>query len=250
MSTVHLTQAAGKASVTLDEETDPLRTGAPIMDNSVALAARFSISAAPHERGKTGRGTFIDVSMLKTAYTLMGSTIADHTATRRPPKPRGNPADSRSPGAGNLPCRDGMLSVGVNDKWRFHAQAKGLGRKAWLRGPRFAQRCARSVHADALEEEIVRTLSLKTADEWESDLLANGVPVATIRSLPESLHHAHTKARGLVHQDNGTCLGAPTVPIRPCRTALHPRRSAPAVGANTDNVMRDLTHWTEMGAKR
>ncbi len=218
---VNIEASAGIMMLTGTEETGPLRTGAPIMNHSVALAATFAISAALYEREKTRRGTFIDVSMLETAYTLMSSTIADYTATRRPPKPRGNAANSRSPGPGSFPCRDGMLSLGVNEECQFHALAKGLGREAWLRDPRFAERCARAAHADALEEEIIRALSVKTADEWEGDLLVNGVPVAKMRSLPECPHHTHTKARGFVHQDKGTGLGVPTLPFRLGQTAQH-----------------------------
>ena len=56
----------------------PIRTGAPIVDYGVALAASFAISSALFKRTETGRGSFIDVSMLETAYTLMSSTIVDY----------------------------------------------------------------------------------------------------------------------------------------------------------------------------
>lgn len=143
-----------------------------------------------------------------------------------------------------------MLSPGVNEESQLHTLATGQGREAWLCDPRFAERCARAAHANALEEEIIQTLSLKTSDEWESDLLANGVPVAKIRSFPESLQQTHSKARGFVHQDEGARLGVPTLPFRLCQTAPHrPRTSAPALGEDTDHVMGDLTRSTEMGAK-
>jgi crotonobetainyl-CoA:carnitine CoA-transferase CaiB-like acyl-CoA transferase len=143
-----------------------------------------------------------------------------------------------------------MLSLGVDEESQLPILATSQGREAWLCDPRFAKRCARAAHANALEEEIIQALSLKTSDEWERDLLANGVPVAKIRSLPESLHQTHTKARGFVHQDEGTGLGVPTLPFRLGQTAPHrPRTSAPALGEDSDKVMEDLTRSTEMGAK-
>lgn len=50
-------------------ESGPTRTGAPILDYSTALAAAFAISAALFERSKTGKGAFIDVSMLETGLS-------------------------------------------------------------------------------------------------------------------------------------------------------------------------------------
>ena len=50
-------------------ESGPTRTGAPILDYSTDLAAAFVISAALFERSKTGKGAFIDVSMLETGFS-------------------------------------------------------------------------------------------------------------------------------------------------------------------------------------
>lgn len=238
---VNIQAASGIMTLTGTQETGPLRTGAPIMDYSVALAASFAISAALYEREKTGRGTFIDVSMMETAYTLMSSTITDYMATGNAPKPRGNAANSRSPGAGSFPCRQGVLSLGVNEEPQFRALAKGLGRSSWLDDPRFAERAARLANAADLEAEIVEALSVKSADEWEQELMHLGVPVAKIRTLPESLNQAHIKARRFLHHDPQTGASVPSLPFRIGQTqAHHPRGSMPELGLDTKTVLASL----------
>ncbi|MFK7793056.1 MAG: CaiB/BaiF CoA transferase family protein [Devosiaceae bacterium] len=247
---VNIQATSGIMSLTGTSETGPLRTGAPIMDYSVALAASFAISAALYEREQTDKGTFIDVSMLETAYTLMSSTITDYTATGNAPKPRGNAANSRSPGAGSFACKQGVLSLGVNEEGQFRALAEGLGRSSWLADPRFMERSARRAHAAELEADIIDALSTKTADEWEAELMHRGVPVAKIRTLPESLDLPHTKARGFLHHDAETGVSVPGLPFRIGQpTAHHPSGTMPRLGVDTQNVLASLPNSAAVSLK-
>ncbi|MEJ6388743.1 CaiB/BaiF CoA transferase family protein [Gymnodinialimonas ulvae] len=238
---VNIQAASGIMTLTGTTETGPLRTGAPIMDYSVALAAGFAVSAALFERERTGQGTFIDVSMLETAYTLMSSTITDYKATGHAPGPRGNAANSRSPGAGSFPCKEGVLSLGVNEESQFRALAIGLGRKSWLKDHRFAQRAARNAHAAQLETEIIAALSHGTADYWEDHLAGSGVPVAKIRTLPESLSQRHSIERGYLHEDPATGVNVPGLPFRIGQVTAHtPRGTMQVLGQDTDDVLGKL----------
>lgn len=247
---VNIQAASGIMTLTGTQNTGPLRIGAPIMDYSVALAASFAISAALYEREKTGRGTFIDVSMLETAYTLMSSTITDYMATGNAPKPRGNAANSRSPGAGSFPCKEGVLSLGVNEEPQFRALAHGLGKSSWLDDPRFAERNARLANAADLEAEIVEALSVRSADEWEQELMRRGVPVAKIRALPESLDQAHTKARGFLHHDSHTGASVPSLPFRIGQTEAHqPSGTMPKLGLDTQKVLASLNNSSAGASK-
>lgn len=242
---VNIQATSGIMTLTGTTDTGPLRTGAPIMDYSVALAAGFAVTAALYERERTGTGTFIDVSMLETAYTLMSSTITDYNATGTQPKPRGNSANSRSPGAGSFPCKDGVLSLGVNEESQFRALAIGLDRESWLTDDRFAERAARRAHAVQLEAEITAVLSNKTADYWEDHLARLGVPVAKIRTLPESLSQAHSIARGYLHEDPGTGVSVPGLPFRIGQVDAHtPRGTMHALGTDTEDVLAKLHRRT------
>jgi len=63
---VNIQAACGLMDATGTQESGPIRTGAPVLDYGTAMAASFAVSAALFARQKTGRGTFIDVSMLET----------------------------------------------------------------------------------------------------------------------------------------------------------------------------------------
>lgn len=245
---VNIQAACGIMTLTGTADTGPLRTGAPIMDYGVALAASFAISAALHHRNQTSKGTFIDVSMLETAFTLMSSTITDYFATGNEPKPRGNAANSRSPGAGNFPCKEGILSLGVNEESQFWNLASVLGRDDWRDDPRFADRAARKVNEKTLEKDISSALLTRSADEWEPDMLAGGVPAAKLRTLPESLALAQVAARSFLHEDDLAGTKMPTLPFRIGGVSAHrPKTSPPRHGVDTACILSAIEQMPAEG---
>jgi len=234
---VNIQAACGLMDMTGTSQTGPIRTGAPIMDYATALSAGFAISAALFHREKSGEGQFVDVSMLETGLSLMSSTITDYLATGHAPERRGNLANSRSPGAGSFACREGMLSLGVNEESHFISLAKGLGRADWLEDVRFAKRSDRAKNTDALIAQLQDKLSQKTAFEWEELLQKVGVPCSVLRTLPEALSTDHIQKRGFIQTtDDGTKV--PTLPFRIGDAKVYkPSSNAPELGAQTDEII-------------
>ena len=236
---VNIQATCGLMETTGTAESGPTRTGAPIIDYATALAASFAISAALLGRERTGRGTFVDVSMLETAHVLMSSTITDYLVTGNAPRRRGNLANSRSPGAGSFPCREGTISLGVNEENQFARLAEALDRPLWLRDPRFAEPAARKRNADALQAEIEAALRSRSAAQWETILLEAGVPAAMVRTLPESLHSAQVEARAFLHHEGD--VGRPTLPFRLDGATVHaPRGAAPTLGRHDAELEADV----------
>jgi len=238
---VNIQAACGLMDATGTEESGPVRTGAPVLDYGTALAASFAISAALYERASTGKGNFIDVSMLETGLSLMSSSVTDYLKTGNAPKRRGNLANSRSPGAGSFPCKVGVMSLGVNEESHFVSLAKALGREDWLTDPRFIQRDTRKHNASELAAEIESILATKTAEEWEPVLQSAGVPSARLRSLPEALQSPQVKQRGFVQTaDDG--IEMPTLPFRMGGAKCYrPSSAAPIHGEHSD----EITDWLQ-----
>ncbi|OED37529.1 carnitine dehydratase [Chromatiales bacterium (ex Bugula neritina AB1)] len=238
---VNIQAACGLMEATGTQESGPIRAGAPVLDYGTALAAGFAVSAALYERASTGQGTFIDVSMLETGLSLMSSSVTDYLKTGNVPKRRGNLANSRSPGAGSFPCKEGVMSLGVNEESHFEYLANALGRTDWLSDARFAQRSIRKANATALATEIEHELATKTAQEWEPILQSAGVPSARLRSLPEALSSDQVKDRGFVQTtDDG--IAVPTLPFRiGGADAYAPNSTAPVNGEHS----AEIAAWLE-----
>jgi len=238
---VNIQAACGIMSMTGTSDSGPIRTGAPILDYGTALAASFAISAALFERTSTGKGSFIDVSMLETGLTLMSSTITDFLKTGNEPKRRGNLANSRSPGAGSFRCKTGMISLGVNEESHFRKLATVLDRKDWLDDSRYKERAQRVEHADAFALELENELGKYDAEDVEIRLQQGGVPAARIRTLPECLSSEQVTARHFIHTDPQTSLQTPTLPFRLNQASSHaPDRSAPGHGEHTKEILDSM----------
>lgn len=238
---VNIQAACGLMEATGTEQSGPIRTGAPVLDYGTALAASFAISAALYERASTGQGSFIDVSMLETGLSLMSSSVTDYLKTGNAPKRRGNLANSRSPGAGSFPCKEGVMSLGVNEESHFVSLAGALGREDWLTDSRYSQRDARKKYASELALEIEAELAAKTAPEWEPILQSAGVPSARLRGLPEALSSEQVKMRGFVQTtDDG--LEVPTLPFRlGGANSYQPSSNAPAHAEHTTEIVEWLS---------
>ncbi|MEM7256929.1 MAG: CoA transferase [Pseudomonadota bacterium] len=234
---VNIQAACGLMEATGTEQSGPIRTGAPVLDYGTALAAGFAVSAALFERASSGRGNFIDVSMLETGLALMSSTVTDYLQTGNQPRRRGNLANSRSPGAGSFPCKEGVMSLGVNEESHFVSLAKALDREDWLSDARYAQRDARKTHAAELAAEIESELASRTAEQWEPILQSAGVPSARLRGLPEALASEQVTTRAFV-QTTSDGVSVPTLPFRVGGVkAYAPASPAPGVGQHTEEIL-------------
>ncbi len=237
---VNIQASCGLMEATGTTESGPVRTGAPVLDYSTALAASFAVSAALYERKSTGQGNFIDVSMLETGLSLMSSSVTDYLKTGNVPQRRGNLANSRSPGAGSFPCKTGVMSLGVNEESHFVSLAGALGRDDWLTDSRYAQRQDRKTHAAQLAGEIETALAAKTAEEWEPVLQSAGVPSARLRSMPEALESAQVTTRGYV-QTTADGTRVPTLPFRlGGAVSYQPVCAAPFKGQDTAEILQWL----------
>ena len=238
---VNIQAACGLMEATGTQESGPIRTGAPVLDYSTALAAAFAISAALFERSKSGKGAFIDVSMLETGLSLMSSAVTDFFKTGNVPQRRGNLANSRSPGAGSFPCKEGIISLGINEEAHFKSLAHAIERSDWIDDPRFIDRAARLSNAQDLSTELEAALRTKTARAWELILQEAQVPSARLRSLPEALESEQIKNRGYIQKlEDG--LSVPTLPFR--INGVHsykPKTRAPKLGEHTNEVL----NWLE-----
>ena len=240
---VNIQAACGLMDATGTQQSGPIRTGAPVLDYGTALAASFAVSAALFERASSGRGNFIDVSMLETGLSLMSSTVTDYLKTGNAPQRRGNLANSRSPGAGSFPCKAGVMSLGVNEESHFRNLANALGHPEWITDHRFAKREDRKSNASQLADYISAVLLTKTAEEWETILQTAGVPSARLRSLPEALESEQVESRGFV-QTLPDGLQVPTLPFRLGGAHSYaPSSAAPIQGEHNKEIINWLNSF-------
>ena len=237
---------SGFMSVTGTTDTGPLKAGPPIIDYSTGLAAAYAVSAALFQKQRTGKGQYIDMSMLDTNLILMASTVTAYLNTGAAPRQGGNDAASRSPASTTFNTADGLIAFAINEEHQHQGLLKVLGLTALNDDARFATPAARRDNIPALRKLIQEKLMAKSAAEWEPLFNAEGAPAGRVRTVPECLAEAETMSRSLFHSFPPSATGFSKdlkVPLSPFSFAHNgPRADTPPrpVGADSDVILGEL----------
>jgi len=196
-------------------------------------------------REKTGKGQFVDVSLLEAAIVMMSNVVGETLATGTNPELIGNRSPFNAPTTDCFQCKEGALTISAGQDNKRPLLWKVLNRPDIPADPRFSTREACVKNIDALHEEMARTLKERTADEWEILMSAEGLSVMKVRSITEIAEHPHIKERGLFHTYKdvaGLGLSAQVaksfyrLSASPAQITSEP----PRLGQHTDQVLSDL----------
>ncbi|APW38406.1 carnitine dehydratase [Rhodoferax koreense] len=214
---------SGIMSVNGEAGGQPLRVGLPVVDLVTGLNAALGVLMALQERGRSGRGQFVEASLFDCALSLLHPHAANWFLDGRSPGLTGNahpniyPYDA-FPTAG-VPV---FLAVGNDRQFRLLCQHLAT---SWAQDARYATAGARSVNRAALREAIEPVLSTQDGAALAEALMAIGVPCAPILTVDAALQHPHTAHREMVVRiGNYTGVGSP---IKLSRTPASYRHAPP-----------------------
>ena len=209
-----------------------------------ALHAVFAITSALHQRNRTGRGQYIDVSMLRATVATMGAGLMEYELTGRVPQPRGNYDPVMAP-YGNYPCQgeDAWVSIAVRteDEWRGLLEA--MDNPEWAGESPFASRYARLNHRRELDARLSEWTRERTPWEATELLQSHGVAAFPVLDAEGRLFNPHFQERGLYSDIEHPALGAEPIfnlMWQLSRTPPTIRRHAPLLGEHNREVFCGL----------
>ncbi|GAB3377925.1 CaiB/BaiF CoA transferase family protein [Amycolatopsis echigonensis] len=233
---------SGVMSVTGEADGPPVRFGVSGADLAAGMWATVGILAALHERERTGRGQWVDVSLLDGQISWLTYVASGYFATGVTPGRYGSAHPTIVPYQA-FPTADGhlMVAAGNDGLWRRFASAVGLG--DLVDDPRFATNPDRVRHREELIQLIEEALEARSAQEWAKILAEAGVPVGPINTVGEALEHPQVVARGMVteveHPSAGT-VRAVGSPVKLSASPPQVRTPPPGHGQHTDDVLSAL----------
>jgi crotonobetainyl-CoA:carnitine CoA-transferase CaiB-like acyl-CoA transferase len=232
---------SGMISVTGPPGGPGVRCGVSVADIAAGMFAAFGIMTALHARERTGRGQYLDVSMLEGQLSILQGSIGSYLADGVVPGPMGTAYAALLPyQTFHTTTRDLALGIGSDKLWRALCPLMGLDHM--MDDPRYAKNPARVANRESLIAELQKTFSTKTYEEWEALLVPAGIPVGAINGIDAVVTHPQVAARNALPSIEHPIAGSVRIaapPIRMSETPGSVRTAAPLLGQHTDEVLRD-----------
>ena len=234
--------ASGLMSITGTAAGETVKTGHSIADITAGLFSLIGALMALEARHRTGRGQFVDVSMMDTVMSTMLPSFARFLASGVVPKPMGTLFDGIVPYR-NFVCADREMTLAVaSDKlWKSFCEA--IGRAEFGTHPDYITNPMRVKNRGVLEPMLEAMFRSRPAAHWVELLAKHGVPATVVRNLKEVLDDEQTAARNMTPVVQHAVAGSIRVIGVPVQLSETPGRigaAAPLLGADTAAILKEV----------
>ena len=219
----------------------PTRTGTAIADVLAALFCTIGILSALHARDIHGKGQKIDVALVDSVVSAIGTILQIYMVERRIPKRAGNRYDFIAPYEAFM-AKDGwfVLGVGNDNIWKKFCSA--INRNDLIDDERYSTNVERVKHNKELAEMIGHWSANFTVQEIISMLEEDGIPTAPINNLEQIVNDPHIAiAREMIKKIVHPIAGEVQItgnPIKMSETNPQIYESSPLLGEHTDYIIK------------
>jgi formyl-CoA transferase len=230
----HLTAEPGRV---------PVRVGVSIGDTLASLHGVIGILMALQHRHASGMGQVIDVALYEAVFNCMESLLPEYDAFGAVRGPAGSALPGIAP-TNAYRCRDeGYALIAGNGDSIYKRLMEAIGRPDLGADPALADNAGRVRRVDEIDAAIGDWTAQRSVEEVLAVLDAAHVPAGRIYTIADIAADPHYRARGMLAQvtmDDGSKLAVPGIVPKQSRTPGGHRRNAPALGQDTDAVLREI----------
>lgn len=220
----------GLLAVTGTRDGPPVVPGVPVADLVSGLWMALGVVAALLGREHTGRGRYLDVSMLDSVAALLSVPLSDWLTTGRVPKQEKMPLSGKQ-GCYNVyeTADGGYMTVAALEPKFWRAFCVAVGRPDWLERQNDADQAS-------LIAEVATLFRTQPRAYWTALFAAHDCCCEPALTMDEVFTHPQAVHRGLLHERQlATPLGRRGVPRAP----------APGLGEHTMELLAELGYASE-----
>jgi CoA:oxalate CoA-transferase len=178
----------GLMSVTGHPDNEPTRVGTSIGDITAGLFTAIGINAALYDRQKTGKGAFIDVSMLDCQIAILENAISRYLSKNEIPKPMGSRHPSIAPFEA-FKTKDSYIIIAAGNDKLFTKLCEVLNINDIPKEKRFNSNSLRCENMDSLKKILEDKLKLKNTNEWIKEMEKLKIPCGPIFNIKQAVEN-------------------------------------------------------------
>jgi len=232
----------GLMSITGEPEGEPMKVGVAVADLFAGQNAVIAILAALQARAQTGRGQYLDISLLDSELGMLANVASNYLISGKLPKRYGNAHANIVPYQ-SFQASDAWFVLAVGNEKQFEKLCEVIGKWEVAYDPRFLTNARRVENRDLLIS-ILKPIFLKqSASHWLSVLEAAEIPCGPINTFDKVFAEPQVHARDmLIHMEHPTIGKLPLVgsPLKFSETPVNYKLPPPRLGEHTKEILKEL----------
>jgi formyl-CoA transferase len=220
----------------------PVRAGIPVADLAAGLYAALGVMIALQERSRTGKGQWVQSSLLSAMVAMMDFQAARWLVEGHVPGQAGNDHPTSIP-TGVFPTTDGYVNIAAAGNVIWTRLCEALGEPSLATQPEYATGALRSKNRAALNELLAGLTRRHGSSELIELLNKAGVPCGPIYKMNEVFDDPQVRHLGMaapVPRPGSGELNLVGPAIRLSRTPARMQRTMGPAGEHNGEILRSL----------
>jgi formyl-CoA transferase len=233
---------SGLMSITGLPGQGPVRTGTAIADLAAGMFAALGIMTALLEREQSGKGQWVQSSLLQSGIALLDFQAARYLMNGEVPPQVGNDHPTSMPTSA-YQTADGHINVGASGEGMWVRLCEAIERKDLLERAEFKGQPNRAKNRKPLNAELNAAFAKKTSSVWIDELNRAGVPCGPIYSIDQVFADPQVQHLGAAAPVDHPVLGTIRLvnqAVTLSRTPATMAAATPELGEHTDEVLAEI----------
>ena len=239
--------AAGLMSITGEHKGPPLKAGSALSDGIAGTFSAMSILAAVIRKLRTGKGEFVDISMVDCLFSLVFDEPLDCYEKLGVPARQGNRMTRFSP-FNSYETLDRWVVIGAATAEDWDNILTVIGREDLQQHPDYSRIEWRLQHNANIDEIVGNWCAMRSSEDVVALMSEHSVPCSVVLNIHDIMRSEQIIARQMIekvrHPVDGELsiahAAAFPVKFRDAKTGY--ASAAPLIGEHTNEILTDLLH--------
>jgi formyl-CoA transferase/CoA:oxalate CoA-transferase len=238
----------GLMGITGEPGRPPVRIGVALSDIGAGMYASIAILAALAARAHTGKGQWIDISLLDGTVSWMTYMASNYFATGKNPERMGSAHPTIVPYQCFETLDHEFIALAIGNDKLFRNLCRAIQREKLADDTRFSTNPSRVKNREQLVPMLEQLFKQRTRDEWLKTLTKAEVPAGPVYSLQELFSDPQVLHRNMLTRIKHSAAGEISqigIPMKFSDTNPDIRSAPPLLGEHVNEVLGKLLGYDE-----